>query len=130
MSLLTGRRRGCLVLVESFTTTDGQYGLSKAWASNRQVWVSIDPKRGDERYTANEKESVVTHVIRGDYYDLLGVTPEMRVIFNASMDYSGSPEIPADSKVYQILAVIPDENERGDTMLHVEEEGRTYGELS
>lgn len=131
MSMITGRRRHCLILIQTFSEVDGPYGAVKTWATDRSVWVNIEPKRGSERFKANEVESVVTHVVRGDYYDLDGVTPQMRMIFTPSMDYGASPPtIPNDAKVYQIHAVIPDENERGDTMLQVEEEGRNYGEIS
>lgn len=131
MSMLTGRKRPCLVLIQTFSEVDGQYGLEKTWADDRQVWVSIDPKRGDERNRANETESIVTHVIRGDYYDLLGVTPQMRIIYHPETGYAGSPSVIADaSKVYQIHAVIEDENERGDVMIQVEEEGRNYGQIT
>jgi SPP1 family predicted phage head-tail adaptor len=130
MSMITGRRRPCLILIQTYSKVDGPYGATKTWATDRTVWVNLEPKRGFEQYKANEVESVVTHVIRGDYYDLDGVTPQMRVIYAPTMDYGGSPvTIPNSAKVYQIHAVIADENERGDTMLRVEEEGRNYGEI-
>ena len=131
MSMMSGRKRPCLILVQTYTEVDGQYAPVKTWAEDRQVWVNIEPKRGIERHNSNETESIVTHVIRGDYYDLVGITPQMRVIYHPEMSYSGSPSVIDDaSKVYQILAVIEDDNEHGDVMIQVEEEGRNYGQIT
>lgn len=131
MSMMTGRRRPCLVLIQTFFETDGQYGKAVTWYDFATAWVNIEPVRGVERFVADERESAVTHVIRGDYHDLKNVTAKMRLIYSAAMEYGNSPtEIPDSASVYEILAVMIDHNERGDVMLKVEREGRTYGEIT
>jgi len=130
MSMLSGRKRPCLVLFQSFTTVDGQYGKTKTWVTQSTAWVNIEPVRGVERFVANEIESAVTHHVRGDYHDLIGITAKMRMVYSEAMDYGASPaEVPDSASVYEILATMIDHNERGDVLLKVEREGRNYGEI-
>jgi head-tail adaptor len=125
-----GRRRNCLALFETFTETDGQFGATRTWIEHCLAWVNIEPVRGREQFAAEEKESIVTHTIRGDYYDLIGVRPKMRMIYSPLMEYGASPMvIPSDAQVFQVLAVMPDYNALNDVMLKVEEEGRRYADL-
>lgn len=127
MSMLTGRRRPCLVLIEQpVEGADGQYGPQVTWTAVKQVWVSMDPVRGNERFKSNEIESAVSHDIRGDYYDLVDVTSRMRVVYDPTMSYG---TVPTGAAVYEILAVLVDHNSRGDIALKVEQEGRNYGEI-
>jgi head-tail adaptor len=127
MSMITGRRRPCLVVFQSFSTVDGQFGLTKTWSEFCRAWVNIEPERGREQVYANERESVATHVVRGDYLDLLNVTAQMRMVYHPDMAYG---TIPAGSEVYEILAVMPTLNDKTDTVIRVEKEGRTYGQIS
>lgn len=130
MSMISGRKRPCLVLIQNYTKTDGQWGEAKAWAEFCRAWVSIDPERGREQFTSNEREAISTHIVRGDYLEMKDVTPRMRIVFSPEMSYgNGSTTVPSTCKVYDILAVMPDENARGDVMLRVQEEERRYGEL-
>lgn len=128
---LTGRRRPILVLFQSSSEVDGQDGPVKTWATHGTFFVNMEPQRGTERDKADELESSVTHMVRGDYYDLNGVTPHMRMIYSPGMEYGNSPPtIPDASRVFDILAVMPADNDNGDSVLKVEEEGRTYAEIT
>lgn len=129
--MLSGRRRPCLVLFQSFTETDGQWGKTKAWVNFSQAWVSIEPERGREQFTQNEREAISTHVVRGDYYDLAGISPTFRMIYSPGAEYAASPStIPDSALVYDILAVMPAHDQKSDVMLKVEQEGRSYGEIT
>ena len=131
MNMITGRRRPSLVLFQTFTETDGQYGLTKTWAAHSRAWVNIEPDRAREQYKADEIESIVTHVVRGDYFELRDITPLMRMIYSPSGDYSSSgSNIPDSALVFNILAVIPAHDQRSDVMIKVEQEGRNYGEIT
>lgn len=120
------RRRPCKVLFQTFTEANGQWGLTKTWVTHAFAWVSIEPDRGQERNTENEKESVTTHVVRGDYFDLRGVKETMRMIYHPVMVYS---PIPNASEVYQVLTVMPALNDRSDVMIRVAKEGRQYSDV-
>ena len=129
--MITGRRTPCLVRFETYTTVDGQYGETKTWTEFKLAWVNIEPIRGRERYSANELESEITHTVRMAYYEGIDITPHMRMVFAPTMDYGVSPSsVPDDALVYEILAVMPDHNHLTDVVLHVEQEGRTYGEIT
>lgn len=133
--MLTGRKRNNLVVIQTFTEATGQWNNVKTWAESSQAWVSINPVRGRERFLANEVESVVSHMIRGDYMELSGVTEEMQVVYHDSMDYSDLQYSDFDNaksaaaKVFLIHAVLLDYEERGDCVLVCEEEGRSYAAL-
>lgn len=131
MTMISGRRRPCLILIQTFTETDGQYGATVTWSEYCRAWVNIEPDRSREQYKSDERESVVTHTIRGDYMELSEVRATMRIIYNDEMEYGdGQNGIPSSSRVFEILAVMPAFNDRGDVMIKVEEEGRTYGEIT
>lgn len=120
------RARPCKALFERLVETDGQWGNTKSWITHCVAWVSIEPERGTEQSVQNEKESVTTHIVRGDYMDLKDVVATMRMVFSPRMDYS---VIPSDAGVYQILTVMPSLNDRRDVVIRVAKEGRPYGSL-
>lgn len=129
MSMLTGRRRPCLVLFQDFTETDGQYGVIRRWRDHRLAWVNLALVRGNEDFVSNETEAKVSYDVRGDWRDLDGITERMRMIYSRSMEYGNSPtEISANAEVFRILAVMPSHNDNGDTQIRVQREERRYGE--
>lgn len=128
MSMITGRRRPCLVLFQDFYETDGQFGKSRTWRDYALAWVNLEPVRGKEMNAANEIESHVTHNVRGDWRDLQGVNERMRMIYSPSMEYGNSPtEISDEADVFRILAVMPSHNDNHDTQIMVQREERSYG---
>ncbi len=126
--MLHSRKNNCYVRILKPSEVAGKWNNSNAWVAVMDAWVSIDPDwRGREVGAANETVSVVTHVIRGDFYALEGVTEKMVVVYHATGNYD--PTIPDDAGVYDILAVMPDESNRQDVMLKAQHKGRTYGVL-
>lgn len=134
--MLTARKRNNLVLIQHKLTYAGDFNDIVAWAEYAQVWVSIDPQRGRETYAGPELGTVVTHAIRGDWQELSGVTSEMRIIHALDMSYAndgGSPPtftIDANARVFDVLAVMPDFEMRGDVMIPAVEKGLRYGDIA
>lgn len=125
--MISAKRNSCFVQFQSYTTTEGQWGETKAWVKFSEAWVSINPDRGREIFKSDERESVVSHTIRGDYLELEGVEEKMRMIYSEAGVYD---PMPADAKVFDIHAVMVDEDGHEDIMLKVEQLGRRFGELT
>ena len=119
------RRNSNLVSIQHKQATATKYGKESAWVEFCRVWVSINPDRGREIYKGDEKRSVVTHTVRGDYLELEGVTEEMRVVVNDLHSYD-PPE--QNSKVFEIVAVMTDFDEKKDVMLQVEMSNLDFGQ--
>lgn len=126
--MITPRQRNNLVLIQQVgvVSTDPQWGDRYGWTTYRQAWVSIDPQRGRETFESGETVAAVTHKIRGDYQELIGVTPKMRIVAHPTMAFS---PVPDDARVFNILAVMPDFEGRGDVMISAEEDNLRYGDL-
>lgn len=118
----------CLVLIQHKTTTAGDWNPVVSWGEFRRAWVSIRPDRGREVFKGAELETTVTHTIRGDFLALQDVDETMRVIYNDTHDYA-SHGIRADSMVFDILAVMPDHEKRGDCMVQASLKPLRLGEL-
>lgn len=132
--MITARKRNNLVLIQHKVLVPGPLNDRVEWRQHAQVWVSIDPQRGREVFDANELSTVVTHAIRGDFMELSGVDETMRVIHASDMNYAygGSPAgwaIRPDARVFDILAVMPSFEDRGDVMISAAEKGMRYGDL-
>lgn len=126
--MIPTKRNSNLVLVQNKVEIDGMFNATVEWVEFCQVWVSIDPARGREVYRGEEKQSVVTHKIRGDYLELEGVTEEMRIVYNDTHEYD-SHGIRADSLVFDILAVMPNHDLRDDTLIQANLFVHRYGDL-
>jgi head-tail adaptor len=132
--MLTARRRNNLVLIQHKVLVPGPLNDQVQWLAYAQTWVSIDPQRGREVFASDERTSVVTHVVRGDFMELSGVDETMRIIHASDMSYAygGSPagwSIRPDARVFDILAVMPDFETRGDVMISAAEKGIRFGDL-
>lgn len=132
--MITARLRNNLVLIQKKMETAGTWNPVVTWIQHAQVWVSIDPQRGREVFQSSETQSVITHAIRGDFMELSGVDESMRIIHASDMSYvyGGSPAawtIRSDARVFNILAVMPDFEKRGDVMISAAEDGRRYGAI-
>lgn len=125
--MIPARNRTNLVLVQSKTAVQGQWNDTVSWTEFRQVWVSIAPNRGREVFKGDELESVVTHTIRGDYLELEGISPEMRLVYNDTHEYA---PIRADSQVFDVLAVMPEADHHADCMIQASAKQLRYGDLS
>lgn len=133
--MITARLRNNLVLIQKKVITTGSWNSIVAWVQHAQAWVSIEPQRGREGFSQGERESTVTHKIRGDYNELIGVDETMRIVWaqNMSYVYGGSPPawtISDDARVFDILAVMPDFEKRGDVMISALEKGMRYAAVA
>lgn len=106
----------------------GSWNPVVAWVEDRQRWVSINPNRGREKFDGDELQSVVTHTIRGDLYELEGIDAAWRIIYNDTHDYAAHG-IRADSLVFDVLAVMPNFDDRDDMMMQANLNPLRYGDL-
>lgn len=117
-----------LVLVQRKAVAPGPYNDTVSWVEERQVWVSINPERGRETFQGDERESIVTHKIRGDFLELEGIRADDRIIYNDTHDY-GPHGIRADSTVFDLLSVMPNLDGRDDVLIQANERSLRYGDL-
>lgn len=98
--------RTCFVTVQRLIDTRDPVSNAKTqeWLQFTKAWVSIEPKRGTERAAAGSVESAVTHDIRGEYHDFIGVKVTDRIIF--------------EGRVINIVGKMPDETTHADVLLH------------
>lgn len=121
-------RNPCLVLVQRKLLAPGQWNEAASWVSDREVWVSIQPVRGREIYKSDERESEVTHQIRGDFLELEGIDSEARLVYNDTHDYDAHG-IRSDSLVFDILAVLPNYDGRDDILFNANLNQKRFGDL-
>lgn len=114
-----------LVLIQREVKT-GEFGDVVAWVEERQVWISINPNRGREVFAGEELQAVVTHTLRGDFFELEGVVEKMRVVYNDTHAYD---PIRPDSEVFDILAVMPNYDGRDDVMMQARLVTRRFADL-
>lgn len=122
----TKRNNNCC-LIQKKSTVEGKFNDTVTWVYDREVWLSITPERGREKFSSDELKSVVSHKIRGDYLELNGVDETMRIILSKDMTYD---PISNDADVYDILAVMPDEDGHADILISAVKENRPYGQQS
>lgn len=53
-----------------------------AWTLDRTRWVEIQNKSGRERNAGGAIESTAKRTISGDFYDLDGITEDMRIVWD------------------------------------------------
>ena len=99
----TNRRNLVEIMAATVTRHASSNEEIKTWAKQGEAWVSIDPRRGRERFDVGSKLSETTHVVRGHYYDFVGVTTKMRI-------HHGS-------RVFEIVAIRLDEDYHVDAMI-------------
>lgn len=125
--MIPSKRNTCLVSIQEMqTTADPQWGDQVSWVEERKAWVSIDPNRGREVFNSGETEAVVTHTIRGDFLALKGVEEAMRIVYHETHVYD---PVPDSAEVYNILAVMPDKDNRADCMIQATLDNLRYGDL-
>lgn len=114
-----------LVLIQRLEKS-GEFDDQFSWVDDRLVWVSINPNRGREVFGGDELQAVVTHTLRGDFLELEGVVEKMRVIYNDTHVYD---PIRPDSEVFDILAVMPNYDDRDDVMMQARLITRRFADL-
>lgn len=69
------------IQIQSVTeTSDGQGGITEAWATFATVWASIEPLKGYEKMQAMQLASPITHKVIIRY--LAGVTTRHRILYD------------------------------------------------
>jgi head-tail adaptor len=86
-----------------------------SWSTHRTVWVHLYPKRNREKEAGGQVDTSVQYVARGDFYDLEGVTPEMRVVYSPSGVYTAS----TDWVYFDIEGVLVDHIDRSETTVEL-----------
>lgn len=126
MSSSAARYTKLIQLQQLTIDTTGEYDV-ETWANVSDAWVSISPDRGREVPTQGELVATVVYSIRGDYRDLQGISEKMRALLNVTQVYT--EPYPADTKVYEIIAVMPDEEFEDDIMLKAVLRNRTLSNI-
>ncbi|UFH59833.1 phage head closure protein [Sulfurovum mangrovi] len=69
-------------IIESYVELRGSTGgVTDAWSKFADVWCSIKPLNGTEKYVSAEKHATATHEILMRF--IYGVTPDMRVVYGS-----------------------------------------------
>ena len=118
-------RTNNLVVIEKKTEVEGKWNNVVKWVEFQRAWVSINPDRGREISKGDERKSIVTHTVRGDLLSLENVTEEMRIIYNPQHDYE---PINPNSRIFAVLALMPDIDLRADMMIQVDLQSLSYGQ--
>ena len=58
---------------------DGYGGVEEKWQNVATVWASVEPLRGNERYTAQQVQAELTHKVTIRYR--AGIKPQMRLVY-------------------------------------------------
>lgn len=94
------------VTVEKLTLTQNDSGgQSESWSTLMNLWVSIQPRIGIERFFAMRLEENITHVIKARYFS--GLDASMRIKYK--------------NRYFQIHSIInDDEDNQSQTILAIE----------
>lgn len=113
--------RSCLMRVESYAEgspgRDAHNRPIKEWSTVKDIWVQLDPatSRGTNTIAADVTRIDALRTIRGDYWDLDGVTAGMRLIY----DPEGTFETASRLTYFLVQVAYPDHASRGETVLQV-----------
>lgn len=125
------RRTKLVMFQRKVIDKTGEFDV-ETWVNVVDAWVSISPDRGREIATQGETVATAVYSIRGDYRGLESVSEEMRAIYNITHNYPepyDDDAPPANTKVYEVLAVMPDEEFEDDIMLKAVLRNRLLSEL-
>jgi len=74
-----GKLRHRATIQQLVNTDDGAGGSIETWQDIATVWAAIEPLRGNERYTAQQVQSTLTHKVTIRYRE--GIKPQMRLTY-------------------------------------------------
>lgn len=74
-----GKLRHRATIQQLVNTDDGAGGSIETWQNVATVWAAIEPLRGNERYTAQQVQSTLTHKVTIRYRE--GIKPQMRLTY-------------------------------------------------
>jgi head-tail adaptor len=92
-----------------------------SWATYKTIWLALWPKRNREREGGGQVDNSVLYTARGDFYDLDGVTSEMRLVYSPTGVYSVS----TDWVYFDIEGVLVDHVDRRETTLELRQSSAT-----
>lgn len=67
-------------ITKPIKTQDAAGGATTSWQLHADVWFSLKPLNGKEKYVSHEKYATATHEVMMRY--VAGVKPEMRLEWN------------------------------------------------
>lgn len=76
---MIGKLRRRVTLQELVKTDDGYGGTIETWQDITTIWAAIEPLRGNERYTAQQVQSELSHKVTIRYRT--GIKPQMRLLY-------------------------------------------------
>ncbi|WP_434642754.1 phage head closure protein [Thermoanaerobacterium thermosaccharolyticum] len=74
-----GKLRHRATIQQLVSTDDGAGGSIETWQDIVTVWAAIEPLRGNERYTAQQVQSTLSHKVTIRYRE--GIKPQMRLTY-------------------------------------------------
>ncbi len=74
-----GILRHRVIIQQLVNTDDGAGGSIETWQDIATVWAAIEPLRDNERYTAQQVQSTLSHKVTIRYHE--GVKPQMRLAY-------------------------------------------------
>lgn len=83
----------------------------RTWSTLKTIWVSMTPDRGNERIVGESLESYTIWTFRMDYFDGYDITSADRILYG--------------SRLFSIMAVIPDDAYHRDVMIKARETDET-----
>lgn len=75
----TGKLRHRATIQQLVNIDDGAGGSIETWQDIATVWAAIEPLRGNERYTAQQVQSTLSHKVTIRYRE--GIKPQMRLTY-------------------------------------------------
>ncbi len=112
----TGDRTALVQIQQKIETNrDPQNKPLYGWPVFAEAWVQIAPVRGQERDLQGVERSNAYFTMAGDFYDLDGVTSNMRVAY----DEQGTFDDDTRTVYFDIEAVMRDFVSRNETILRV-----------
>ena len=76
---MIGKLRHRVTIQQLVNIDDGGGGSIETWQDIVPVWAAIEPLRGNERYTAQQVQSTLSHKVTIRYRE--GVKPQMRLTY-------------------------------------------------
>lgn len=92
-----------LASIESYTEAPDGFGeVVKSWTKFSDIWCSIKPINGKEKYVSAEKHATATHEVMSRFID--GVTPRMRLVDGTRVfGIISSLNVNEESKMMQLI---------------------------
>lgn len=89
--------------IEAYTEAVNSFGEAiKTWVKVSDIWCSIKPLNGNEKYVSAEKHATATHQCITRFID--GIDPKMRVVYGTRIFEITAPmNVNEESKMLQLI---------------------------